>query len=80
MNSADWWRRHWERYPDLDVEIAEPLPHGWDLWIQWHEFLQASGLLERPEDDLRELQQLRDDGGRYLGFVRMAARRKGAQA
>ena len=76
MNSVDWWRRHWERYPELDVEMAEPLPEGWELWVHWHEFLEASGRANRPEESADELRQLRADGGRYLGFVRMVARRR----
>jgi len=76
INSVNWWRNHWERYPDLELELAEELPSGWDLWVHWHEFLQASGKATRPDESTDELQQLRADGGRYLGFVRMVGRRK----
>ena len=34
VNSVDWWRRQWERYPDLEVELAEALPGGWELWVR----------------------------------------------
>ena len=76
VNSVDWWRRHWQRCPDLHVELAEPLPGGWELWVRWHKFLNATGRRNRPAE-AEELDQLRADGGRYLGFVRMVATRSG---
>ena len=74
MNTVDWWRDLWSRTPGLEVERAEALPEGWDLWVQWHEFLNASGSRNRP-GEVTELDQLLADGGRHLGFVRMVARR-----
>lgn len=76
LNSVDWWRNHWDRYPELDVEVSEALPGGWELWVRWHEFLNAYGHRNRP-DEASELDQLLADGGEYLGFVRLLARRKG---
>jgi hypothetical protein len=78
MHSVDWWRRHWERYPETEVELAEALPGGWDSWVRWLEFLQVSGRATRPQDTVDELGQVRADGGRYVGFVRMVGRRKSA--
>ncbi len=74
VNSVDWWRHHWQRYPELEVELVEPLPGGWDLWTRWHEILNASGCRNRP-GEAEELNHLRADDGRYLGLVRMVARR-----
>ena len=74
MNTVDWWRDLWSRTPGLEVELAELLPEGWDLWVRWHEFLNASGSRNRPAE-VKELDQLRADGGRHLGFVRMVAER-----
>jgi SAM-dependent methyltransferase len=76
LNSVEWWRRHWERYPELEVERAEALPGGWELWVRFRELLDVSGLCTRPEENSDELPQLRNDQGRYLGFVRMVARRR----
>ncbi len=75
MNSIDWWRHHWERYPELDVKVVEQLPNGWDLWVRWHRFLEEYGSRNRPEEE-EELELLLADGGEYLGFVRMLASRK----
>ena len=32
LHSAAWWRRHWERTGIVDVELADTLPDGWQLW------------------------------------------------
>lgn len=77
INSIDWWRQHWERYPEIEVEVSEALVGGWDLWVRWLEALKASGRASRPEETKRELAQLREDGGAYLGFVRQVGRRVG---
>ncbi len=74
INTVDWWRDLWLRIPNIQLEIAELLPNGWELWVQWHEFLKACGSRNRPEE-IRELQQLLDDGGRHIGFVRMVGKR-----
>ena len=75
MNSVDWWCHHWQRYPDLTMEIAELLPGGWELWVRWHEWLNLYGSRNRSWE-VEELDQLLADKGQYLGFVRMVAHRK----
>jgi len=77
VNSVDWWRHQWQRYPELNVERADALPGGWQLWVRWREFLEAAGGGTRPEENADELAQLRKDGARYLGFARLVGRRKG---
>jgi len=77
VNSVDWWRHHWQRYPQLELERAEPLPGGWELWVRWYELCLASGMEDR-HGTAQELEQLREDAGEYLGFVRMVGRRKEA--
>jgi SAM-dependent methyltransferase len=76
MNSVAWWGRHWARYPEVELELSEPLAGGWEMWVRWLEFLEASGRANRAEENKQELAQLREDGGRYVGFVRQVARRK----
>lgn len=75
LNSVNWWRRHWERYPDIELQIAEELTEGWDLWVRWHRFLEAYGSRNRPEE-APEYDVLVADGGEYLGFIRMLGRRR----
>lgn len=76
VNSVDWWRHQWQRYPELNVERADALPGGWQLWVRWREFLEAAGGGTRPKENVDELAQLRKDKGRHLGFARLVARRK----
>ena len=76
LNSVQWWRHCWERYPDLEMELAESLPGGWELWCRFREANVATGRGAHPKGAASELQTLRADGGRYLGFVRMVARRR----
>lgn len=70
FHSSAWWRRHWERSGAVDVEVADLVPDGADLWLRWLEVCEANGY---PYDE-RELAMLREDGGRALGFTRVVAR------
>jgi len=76
LNSVAWWGRHWARYPEVELELSEPLAGGHKLWVRWLELLEASGRANRAEENTQELAELREDGGRYLGWVRQVARRK----
>ena len=60
-------RRHWERAGIMDVELADSLPNGWELWRDWH--------LAIAPDNVAEIQALEADRGRYLGYVRLVGRR-----
>jgi len=70
FHSPIWWRRHWERSDAVDVEVADLVPDGADLWLRWLEVCAAHGY---PYDE-RELAMVREDGGRALGFTRLVAR------
>src|SRR5438552_3799594 len=69
LHSAAWWRRHWERTGILDVELADTLPDGWQLWLDWHRAVAP--------DNGAEIQALEADRGDYLGYVRVVGRRRG---
>lgn len=71
LHTADWWRHHWARTGLVEVEVADTLEGGIDLWRRWDQAVQASGAGHFPSD----AEVLEADGGRYLGFVRMVARR-----
>jgi SAM-dependent methyltransferase len=68
LHSAAWWRRHWEKTRILDIAVADTLPDGWRLWIDWLEQVA-------PENRI-EFQALKTDSGRYLGYVRVVGRRR----
>jgi SAM-dependent methyltransferase len=69
FHSAARWRQHWERTGIMKVEIADTMPDGWRLWIDWQRAVAP--------DDATEIQAVEADGGRYLGYVRMVGRRRG---
>jgi hypothetical protein len=68
MHSPGWWQRHWERSGLADVEVADLLPDGWQLWRDWHKLIAP--------DNHAEIQALENDRGRYLGYGRVVARRR----
>ena len=65
FHTADWWRRHWTLPRCVEVECADELPGGRDLWLLWHQITGAS-------DD----EYLTSSAGENLGFHRVVARRK----
>jgi cyclopropane fatty-acyl-phospholipid synthase-like methyltransferase len=72
LHSAPWWRRHWERTGILEIEVADTLSDGWQLWRDWLE-------VAAPNNS-SETRVLDADRGSYLGYVRLVGRRlAGAQ-
>ena len=71
LHSADWWRRHWGRTGILDIEVADTLPDGWRLWLDWLKLIAA--------DNTTEIRALEADAGRHLGYVRVVGRRTAVQ-
>jgi len=69
LHSATWWRRHWERTGIIDIELADTMPDGWQLWLDWHRVIA-------PNNEA-EIKALEADGGSYLGYVRVVGRRQG---
>jgi hypothetical protein len=71
---VSWWRRHWERTGLVDEIEADVLQDGWKMWLQGK---QARAKVEGDDPSLTsDIQVLEADGGRYMGFIRMVARRK----
>jgi hypothetical protein len=53
----------------MDMELADTLPDGWQLWLEWLENVSP--------DNQPEIKTLAADRGNYLGYVRVVARRRG---
>ena len=68
LHSAAWWHRHWDRTGIVDVELADSMPEGWQLWLQWQRVIAPENLVE--------IQAVESDRGRYLGYVRAVGRRR----
>ena len=67
LHSAGWWRQHWQRTGFVDVLLADSMENGWKHWLQWHYSIAP--------DNKAEIEVLKEDAGRYLGYVRVIARR-----
>jgi SAM-dependent methyltransferase len=68
LHSAPWWRQHWERSGILDIDVADTLPDGWQLWLEWVRAVAP--------DNTQEIQAITADSGRHVGYVRVAGRRR----
>jgi cyclopropane fatty-acyl-phospholipid synthase-like methyltransferase len=68
LHSADWFRRHWERTRIVDVTVADHMADGWQWWLDWHK--------TNYPDNAVEIKTLEADRGRFLGYIRVAARRR----
>jgi cyclopropane fatty-acyl-phospholipid synthase-like methyltransferase len=68
LHSAEWWRRHWERTGIIEIELADTLPDGWQLWRDWHKAVA-------PNNEV-EIKAVEVDGGRYLSYMRVVGRRR----
>jgi len=75
FHTPEWWRRHWHQTELVNVQHVDIIPDGWRHWLQFEEAKVAAGT-NRQDDEAPALSQ---DRGRYLGFVRMVARRNGAK-
>ena len=69
LHSPAWWRRHWERTGIVDIELADTMPDGWQLWLDWLRLIAP--------DNETEIKALETDRGSYLGYVRVVGRRRG---
>jgi len=72
FHTVHWWRRLWAQTGLVNVEVADTLSDGWKDWLKFEQVKVAAGI-NRHED---EAPTLSADQGRYLGFVRLIARRK----
>ena len=68
LHSAPWWRRHWERTGIMEIELADTMADGWQLWLDWHKTIV-------PDNGV-EIKALEDDRGQYMGYVRVVGRRR----
>jgi SAM-dependent methyltransferase len=68
FHSAAWWRLHWERTGFLDIQTADTLPEGWQLWRDWQKVIAPENLVE--------IEALEADRGQTIGYVRLVGRRR----
>jgi cyclopropane fatty-acyl-phospholipid synthase-like methyltransferase len=64
FHTPEWWKRHWEITRQAKVEVADQMPDGREIWMQWN---KAMGI---TDDDY-----LTSSAGENLGIHRIVARR-----
>ena len=73
FRSAAWWERHWRRTRGVEVERAEMVPDGRELWWRYQE-ADAAWTGQDPSEG-GDGPLLISAPGRTLGFARVVARR-----
>ena len=68
LHSPAWWHSHWEKAGIVDVELADSMPDGWRAWLEWQAVVAPGNLVE--------IRAIEDDAGKYMGYVRIAGRRR----
>ena len=53
----------------MDIEIADAMPDGCQLWLDWHRLIAPDN-----EAEIKALEAV--DRGEYLGYVRLVGRRR----
>ncbi len=71
FHTPQWWQHLWARTGLVQVELAEAMPEGWKLWMEWEQLLEELGANHFPSD----VEALAEDQGRHIGLLRMVARR-----
>lgn len=71
FHTAKWWKKHWSKTGLVDIKLADTMPDGCNIWYNWYKTLAASG-----DDRESDIEVLKNDGGKYMGFIRMIAKRK----
>jgi cyclopropane fatty-acyl-phospholipid synthase-like methyltransferase len=76
FHSPAWWRAHWAKSGRVRVENADAVPDGWQDWLRWFELtLPALDAGERRDAHAREIELLRRDAGKTLGFARVVGQK-----
>ena len=70
--SLPWWRYHWEKTDLVSIDIADKPENGFALWLRWEEVKVSLGKGRWGD----ETDIYRQDGGEYMGIIRMVATKK----
>lgn len=72
FHTPEWWSQHWQRTGLVNMEVADTMPNGSDIWLHWEKTAKASGFWGRNGD----IELLTADDGEYFTFTRAIATRK----
>jgi SAM-dependent methyltransferase len=73
-HTVEWWRNLWSRTGLVELQTADVLPDGWQLWLQWKKARRAAG--DESSSLESDIKVIEEDRGQYMGFIRMIAERK----
>ena len=73
LHSAEWWKAHFEKSGVVEVETANYMEDGHDLWVDWEQFVAGFG--PRKAGRFGDFELLEADREKDLTFVRIVARR-----
>jgi SAM-dependent methyltransferase len=76
FHGPPWWRAHWEKTGQVDVDVADALEDGWRDWLRFCEVTLPFLDGWRRDAATAEAAMLRADGGALLGFTRVAATKR----
>lgn len=65
LHTLEWWKNHFSKPDIVDIEVAEIIPDGWKLWLEWEAIRKGAGFSGFPSD----AETISEDAGEYLGFV-----------
>ena len=68
LHSAAWLRKHWARTGIVDIEVADTMPDGWRLWLEWQRAVAP--------DNANEINAVEADQGANLGYARTVGLRR----
>lgn len=71
FHSPEWWSRLWRFSQNIEVEVSDLLPDGFNIWLHWEKTLKSSGFMKRSGD----IELLEADKGNYLTFGRTVGRK-----
>lgn len=74
FHSPAWWCKHWAKTGLVEIEVADGLADGWQLWAEWNECCAQAGA--KAPLSAREAEMLRLDGGQTFAFTRVVAKRR----
>jgi SAM-dependent methyltransferase len=66
LHTGAWWREHVAKTGLFEIAYVGDMPDGWQLWAEWARVTYSADWYQKV---------LEADGGRYLGYVGLVARR-----
>jgi SAM-dependent methyltransferase len=76
FHGPDWWRTHWAKTRLVGVDVADVIQDGWTDWLRFTEVALPTLDGWRREAATQEIELLRADHGRHLGFSRVVATKR----